>query len=227
MLTDKAGPLKRILWALEMLFCTCCVIYSVCTSQYPQALGCAASVFLVSLPTLFEKLTKEQMKPVVFICFSIYALGPMIGDVFQLYYVTSWWDKLLHFVGGIVFAWFGAFLSGLIDRKNTVLTRAALALCFSIALSAVWEFAEFGMDCIFGTDAQHDTVVTSIHSYLLGDEKNKVSSIDDIRKTVINGTEIDGYIDIGLYDTMTDMIFETVGALAFSAVYLLREKNSG
>lgn len=213
--------IKRIVWGLDVLFCLCCMIYSLCISEYSQAAGCAATILLVCLPGLFERLAKRPLNPLLYFCCSLYALGPMIGEVFLLYYVTPWWDKLLHFIGGIVFAWAGVILLNLFNRKNTAVACAVFALCFSVAVSAVWEFCEFGMDTLIGTDAQHDTVIFSIHSYLLGDRINEVSSIEDIQKTVINGTEIDGYLDIGLYDTMTDMLFESLGALIFSAGFLL------
>ncbi len=221
----KADFTKRIVWGLEIIFCLGCMIYSFCIAAWSQALGCAATMLLVSLPMLFEKLTKRRMDPVFFICCSLYALGPMMGDVFLLYYITPWWDKLLHFIGGVVFAILAVFLLNLLNRKNTAITCAVFALCFSMAISVVWEFCEFGMDSIAGTDAQHDTIVSSIHSYLLGDKPDEITRIDHIQKTVINDTEIEGYIDIGLHDTMTDMLYESLGALVFSSIFLFR--NSG
>lgn len=221
--TKKAAKLPRIktgIWILEILFCLGCLIYSLCISAYAQAIGCAATMLLVSLPILAEKLFKQRLQLPFFIFCSLYALGPMMGDVFLLYYTTAWWDELLHFIGGIVFAILGVALLRRMNPKNTALLCAIFALCFSVTVAAVWEFCEYGMDRLAGTDAQQDTIVHEINSYLLGDQIDAVEHMKDIRQTVVDGRKIEGYIDIGLHDTMTDMLFETLGALTFSTAFL-------
>lgn len=47
-----------------------------------------------------------------------------------------------------------------------------------------------------------------INSYLLGSEKGVAGSISDIQSVIVNGEElsINGYLDIGLIDTMHDML---------------------
>ncbi len=232
---EKAGSVKRketdlirrIVWLLDIFFCLGCLIYSLGVSVW-HVIACAATVVLVSLPLLFERLFKIRLSLGFFVCCSLYALGPMIGEVFRLYYVTSWWDELLHLIGGIVFARIGLILLGFLNRKSTTALCVVFALCFSMAVSVVWEICEYGMDSIAGTDAQQDEIVTSIHSYRLGGEAGLVGDIDPVESTVINGpngTRIDGYLDIGLHDTMGDLLFETLGAVAFAGHFLYRERR--
>ena len=49
---------------------------------------------------------------------------------------------------------------------------------------------------------------------------NKVVWIRDITSTSVNGIDlgIDGYLDIGLYDTMSDLFVNFIGALVFSII---------
>lgn len=182
-------------------------------------------MLLLLIPALFEKIFKCKMCIVMYLCVMLYALGPTMGDCYGLYYTVNWWDKLLHTAGGIIFAILGVFLFQKFldnDKKHIVMT-AVFALCLSVTLSAMWEFVEFGMDMLFGADMQHDRVISSIYSYLLGDSVGVRGSVNNIDEVIVNGQILPtgGYIDIGLIDTMTDMLVETLGALVVSVGYII------
>ena len=91
------------------------------------------------------------------------------------------------------------------------------------AVSAVWEFAEFGADQFLGLDMQSDWVIDSIRSYSIGEGVGVAGTIEHIYSVVINGEilPISGYLDIGLMDTMLDMLLESLGAAAVAALYLI------
>lgn len=79
------------------------------------------------------------------------------------------------------------------------------------------------MDNFFDLDMQKDEYVYNIKTVKLDpDMDNKVVNIDDVNSTVIydrNNTSIvklDGYLDIGLHDTMKDLIVNFIGAFIFS-----------
>lgn len=107
------------------------------------------------------------------------------------------------------------------DYKDDRRLRILFAVLFSISVSALWEFYEYGMDRWFGTDMQRDTLVTAIRSYDLGDAVGVIGSIDQIDSVIVNGVALEGYIDIGLIDTMGDMMIETAGAVVYAAVFAL------
>ena len=131
---------------------------------------------------------------------------------------------MLHVIGGVMFAFFGVFLFEKFvgkDKKKTVIT-AIFALCFSMAISVLWEFCEFGADTFLGMDMQDDTVITHINSYLLDEGVGVAGSIENIEEVVVNGQvlSVNGYIDIGLTDTMLDMLLETMGAVVVVVIYI-------
>ncbi|MCH3908172.1 MAG: hypothetical protein LKE28_08015 [Sphaerochaeta sp.] len=75
------------------------------------------------------------------------------------------------------------------------------------------------MDSIVHTDMQKDTVVHAIYTVTLDETRtNKVVAIKDIRQTAVNGRDlgVDGYLDIGLNDTMKDLFVNCIGAVVFS-----------
>ena len=82
-----------------------------------------------------------------------------------------------------------------------------------MAIAVLWEFCEFGADTFLGMDVQDDTVVYSLTSYLLGNTLGVTGSIENIQSVVVNGVALPGYIDIGLIDSMLDMLLETLGAI--------------
>lgn len=100
------------------------------------------------------------------------------------------------------------------------------ALCFSLAVSVLWEFYEFGSDMLFGTDTQDDSVIHSITSHMLNPEMGEVGTITDIQNVVIDGDplNLDGYLDIGLIDTMMDLLLESLGA-AITTLILWLDNN--
>jgi hypothetical protein len=95
----------------------------------------------------------------------------------------------------------------------------------SISIAVVWEFFEYGSDVFLQSDMQADTVIHAIYTKI-----NRTDGIADvyenITETLVNQESlgINGYLDIGLIDTMHDMIIETVGAVAF-LLYVLVDRN--
>lgn len=207
---------------LAVIFAVVTVIVLLADGQPDRLLLAAATIFLAMLPAALEKLFRCRISLPVYIFALLYAIGPMLGHCWYWYYTISWWDKLLHICGGVMFAILGAFFfDKLAQGKQKPITGALFALCFSIAVAAVWEFMEFGADRFLGMDMQDDTVVAGLTSYLLGESIGTTGSIVNIRSVVVNGITLPGYIDIGLMDSMLDMLLESLGALVTCLLLLL------
>ena len=70
-------------------------------------------------------------------------------------------------------------------------------------------------------DMQDDMLVTHLTSYLLGESVGVTGSVENIQSVVVNGIQLPGYIDIGLTDSMLDMMLESLGALVTCLLILL------
>ena len=179
---------------------------------------------MILLPAAMERFFCYKLCLPVYLFALVYSIGPMLGQCWNFYYTVSWWDKLLHASGGVMFAIVGAyFFERLIKRKDQFLACAIFALCFSVTIAVLWEFAEFGADRFLGMDMQRDVVITNLTSYLLGDGVGVTGCIDHIWSVAVNGVPlpVNGYIDIGLTDSMLDMMLESFGALITSFLLLL------
>ena len=120
------------------------------------------------------------------------------------------------------------------NSKNIKLSPIYVVLvsfCFSMTIGVLWEFFEFASDRYFFTDMQKDRIVNKISTVELNpDGLNKAIIVDGIKKTEIytdsDTITIDGgYLDIGIIDTMKDLIVNFVGAVAFSIIGYLYIKN--
>ena len=106
----------------------------------------------------------------------------------------------------------------------TPLFVALVSFCFSMTVGVLWEFFEYSADVILKTDTQKDMIVSKISSVKLHPEgKNQEVKINGISYTIIfdeNDQELarieNGYLDIGLHDTMKDMFVNMIGAVVFS-----------
>lgn len=88
----------------------------------------------------------------------------------------------------------------------------------------------------FPVDMQKDTIVSAFNCILINPDKENIPVIfDDIQKTVIyygnndTFTIQNGYLDIGIVDTMKDLMVNFIGALVFSTFgyFYVKARDTG
>ena len=205
--------------------------------NYENFFLCILTLILLIMPSLIQVTLKIELPTVLEILILIFIFSAeILGEIREYYIMIPMWDTILHTINGFLAAAIGFSMVDLLNRSDRMtfqlspLFTAIVAFCFSMTIGVVWEFFEFGMDMIFGLDMQKDTVIQAIRSVTLNpDGRNIVSVIDPIRSVVINGKElgIGGYLDIGLIDTMKDLIVNFIGAVVFSVFGCVYVKNRG
>ena len=98
-----------------------------------------------------------------------------------------------------------------------------IVVCFSVTIGVIWEFFEYRMDRSFRFDMQKDTLIEDFSSVSFSMNENRVLYLDEILYTeiVFNGGRLkidNGYLDIGLIDTILDMKVNMTGALVFGVL---------
>ena len=99
-----------------------------------------------------------------------------------------------------------------------------------MTIGVLWEFFEFAADCIVHTDMQKDTVLSTISTVMLDPENsNHAVVLRNITDVTVNGQNLGlgGYLDIGLFDTMKDLLVNFVGAVIFSVIGYFYVKRRG
>lgn len=202
------------------------LILSLAFGNYESAAMCALTIVMLLAPPFVEKTFKVDLPTtleVVVMCF-IFA-HTILGELASFYVRVPGWDTMLHTLNGFICVGVGMSLVDLLNRNKkfrfelSPIYVVIAAFCFSMTVGVMWEFFEYGMDMFFGTDMQKDTVIESIKSVALDPtNSNKVVVIDGIKMTMVNGEllPINGYLDIGLIDTMKDLFVNFIGAVVFS-----------
>lgn len=158
------------------------------------------------------------------------AFGSILGSCYNVYTTIPFFDTFLHGLSGVLFGCLGFGLAerffGKAEDKKSFFGCLFFAVCFSLAIAVIWEIFEYACNVMFGFDMEEDSFVYKISSYLLAGSHTETVEIDGITKTVIyygDGLEyvIDGYLDLGLIDTLTDMIICLVGTLAFGIIAII------
>ena len=215
------------------------LVRSIFLSQWESVFTCTLTLVLLFVPSMLERGLRIKVPTTLEIITYIFVFCAEIRGEIECYYMKSpFWDTMLHTVDGFMFAAFGFALVDIFNRHErfsfrlSALFCALVAFCFSMTVGVMWEFFEYASDEVLGLDMQKDAVVYNINStYLDPSGKNIVVRVEDIISTDIHTPEgtvsIDGYLDVGLRDTMGDMFVNFVGAVAFSFIGYVYVRDRG
>lgn len=205
--------------------------------NYENVFLCILTLVLFILPSIFELKFKVDLPDTMEVVILLFIFAAeILGEIQEFYIIFPFWDDMLHTINGFLAAAIGFSLIDLFNRSKRLSFHlspffvAMFAFCFSMTIGVLWEFFEFFMDTVFMFDMQKDTILTSISTVTLDPlGRNKPVIINEIYDMSINGESLGlgGYLDIGLYDTMKDLIVNFVGALTFSIIGYFYIKRRG
>jgi len=216
----------------------CMMILQIFNRNYQNVFLCILTLVLMIIPSVIQAAFKVEFpSPLEIVILIFIFAAEILGEISAFYIRFPYWDTILHTLYGFLCAALGLSLVDLMNRQKKMLFElsplfmAIVAFCFSMTIGVFWEFFEFGMDYFCCLDMQKDTVVHMISSTYLDPLKdNNTLIIKDIQKVSVNGQvlNVSGYLDIGLFDTMMDLVVNFVGAFTFSVLgyfYMKRRDN--
>ncbi|MBE6603567.1 MAG: hypothetical protein E7636_04450 [Ruminococcaceae bacterium] len=201
--------------------------------------GVLASVLLLIPPVIERSFHVELPTTLEILTYVFVFCAEILGEIGNFYVHFPFWDTMLHTFNGFMFAAFGFCLVDIFNKTKrfrfelSPIFLTLVAFCFSMTIGVLWEFFEFGADMLLHTDMQKDTFQTVINSVSLpNDLGEKVTHIKDIATTTIvtQGGEmitVQGYLDIGLADTVKDLFVNLIGAIVFSVIGFFYVKHRG
>lgn len=213
------------------------LIMQIFNRNFEHVFLCILTLFLMVLPSIVQVTFKVEFPSVLEIIILLFIFAAeILGEIQAFYIQFPYWDTILHTLSGFLCAALGLSMVEVLNRDERLKFQlspafiAIVAFCFSMTIGVCWEFFEFGMDTWFGLDMQKDTVINSITStHLDPTHSNSRIAVDNIGEVVINGEELGagGYLDIGLIDTMEDLLVNFAGAFLFSVLgYLYGRKGN-
>ena len=233
----KKKPAVFTVYIVLRLIVVAILVSSILRGEYENAAICLLVLFLFLLPLFVQRNFGIELPGTLEIIILVFIFASeILGELGCFFINVPNWDSILHTTTGFLCAAFGFALIDILNRNDKIKFQlspiyvALVAFCFSMTIGVLWEFFEFGMDRIFLTDMQKDTVVNVISSVSLNpDGINKAVIIRDITDTAVNGQSLGlgGYLDIGLIDTMKDLIVNFIGAVVFSVFGYFYTKHEG
>ena len=217
-----------ILYSILRLLVVLIGIRSVLLHNYDVTATCLLVLALFFVPSILEETLKIRI-PALFegIIYCFIFAAEILGELAHFYTQIPIWDTMLHTLNGFLFAAVGFSTVELLNRTNKNVNLSPLyltmvAFCFSMTIGVLWEFFECGADLFLGQDMQKDFIVDHFQSVTLDpNHSQEVIHVTDITGTVIQTASgetfhIDGgYLDIGILDTMKDLLVNFIGAVVF------------
>jgi len=162
--------------------------------DYKKFVPAVVTIVLTFVPWLLSRIHIQIDTLTEFLFLTVVFMAVCLGSGYRYYDRLSWWDRIIHFLSGIMFFGFGISLAG--KSPNVGLAGTLLfSFTLSLALHEIWEVFEFIVDSIFRTDHQH----WQKHSSVVNHQPDKAIQPP------------------GLVDTMIDTIAGMIGAIAACA----------
>lgn len=203
---------------------------------------CIVTLVLLYVPSWAQVWLKIELPiglEIALLCF-IFA-AEILGEINEFYIVIPFWDTILHTLNGFLSAAVGFSLVLILNDEEHLnfdlspFFLAVVAFCFSMTIGVLWEFFEWAMDSFLMFDMQKDTVVRQFSSVKLDPAMhNQAVVVRDIVDVILvygDGSSqalgLGGYLDIGLQDTMKDLLVNFIGAVFFSVAGYFYAKSKG
>lgn len=207
-----------------------CMILQLIHGDIQNAMLCLLSLILLIIPMIIQRKFEITLPNTLEITIYLFIFSAeILGEINNFYHLIPYWDTILHTLNGFLATAVGFSLIDLLNKNSKKFNLSPVYLClvafsFSMTIGVLWEFFEYAADKFFMLDMQKDEIITEISSVTLDEtHNNNPVIIDEITKTVIynqNGEQIEtisnGYLDIGLNDTMKDLFVNFIGAIIFS-----------
>ncbi len=217
-----------------------CMVFQILMGNFENVFMCILALLLFTIPTIISEKFKIGLPSLLeAIIYMFIFSATILGEINNFYGIIPFWDTLLHILNGFLCAGIGFSLIDLLNQNSKKISLSPLyvaivAFCFSMTIGILWEFYEFTADSVFRTDMQKDRIVKSISSVELNPNRENVPiKVNNIERAEIyseDGTITtieNGYLDIGIIDTMKDLFVNFIGAIVFSIIGFLYVKNRG
>ncbi len=214
---SKIPKLQFVFWIIVRISMVICAVYSFVNGNLVMGFESVFCFIFTHLWDMFQvfgngsfieevpPLSQTMLNVIIFV-------GIVFGSYLGFFDKFFWFDNIMHILSGFVCAVFGYDFACIIQRKKgkCAATLAAIfSLMFALSIAVGWEFYEFLMDTLHGTNLQLSKQGEETAMYDLSKYYNEY-----------------GYL--GLVDTMTDMMMNAIGGLLgmiFMIVLRNRKKN--
>ena len=158
-------------------------IYKYAIKDYDELfrIGLAAvTAWIVYFVCKITFLKKSEICFYVILAFTFSAI--YLGNVWDLYRIIPFYDKLLHLLSGVIIAIIGFVLflylnNGNIKGDFNTYFVVIFSIIFSIAAAGLWEIWEFSTDMLFGFHSQNNSLIDTMMDIICGSIMGIIANI--------------------------------------------------
>lgn len=165
---------------------------------------CLLGIIGMLLPAIVQKYTRFRIPDGICILYFLFIFCAIfLGEVLSFYYTVPMWDSALHAASAVMLTLFALITVEQLCQNNAARVYANsffisfFAFSFAVTIGVLWEIYEFSFDAILGLNMQKFR--TAVGEELMG--------------------------RAALFDTMKDLIVDTVAAFFVSAVTFISRRK--
>ena len=197
-MSNKKITVRMVIGLITVLAQAVYAVYSLIQQNYIIMLECLIGILLVIVPGIIDKKLKLELPDLLYSVYFIFLFAAIfLGSGLGFYSKVPRWDDVLHSLSGALLTVLGFAIVMLYNKRSKRITgtisagfMAVLAFCFALAIGAIWEIYEYTGDGL---------MQMSMQRFLDADGNGLVGRA-------------------ALYDTMKDIIVDTLSALTTSIV---------
>lgn len=200
------------------------VLFSILFSLIWKKASITFTLLLVLILLLITDYFKKKLDFSNFTSILIYVFilsSEILGEIFSFYNRISYFDTIVHALSGFTIATISVYVLKKLNKESSKDLIIIFAFLFVMTSAALWEITEFVIDRTLKKDMQKDTIIESITSDIFSPNREEPIT-KKVEHATINNIDLvkeyGGYIDIGLYDTIEDMVAALFGALSFTLI---------
>ncbi|MGN0531403.1 MAG: hypothetical protein ACI4IN_01235 [Eubacterium sp.] len=213
--TKEIPKVQFIFWIVVRICMIGCATYSFVRGDIVMGWESVACFIFTHLWDCFQVFGGEsfiiEVPPLSQTLLNIIILfGIVFGSYMELFDKIWWFDNAMHILSGFVSAAFAYDFAVILQRKKgpcSIILASIFGLMFAITIAAGWEFYEFLMDTLHGTNLQLSKAGPETAMFDMTKYNNEY-----------------GYL--GLVDTMTDMMMNTCGGIVGMIFMIILRKRS-
>ncbi len=234
----RQNKTAAIVYFILRLLIILCLVRQIMLKNINNAILCVVSLILLFLPIFLSKKFKLDIPVALEVSIYLFIFSAeILGEINNFFGEVPYWDTILHTINGFLSASLGFSLVYILNENDDSINLSPffvslVAFCFSMTIGAIWEIYEYSVDVLLGTDMQKDEFIDNIKTVELNPKKENVAiTVDNISYTILYDdkdqeiVKLDKYLDVGLHDTMGDLIVNFIGAVTYSIFGYLYIKN--
>ncbi|WP_211750389.1 hypothetical protein [Paenibacillus sp. Marseille-Q4541] len=172
--TSRNHKFNVVFEMILYIICAVSIIYFGVTGNYGKSFQAGLIIFVLLLFRGLITWTKSELPQALRFSVLIFiTITMMLANLFNMYAVIPYLDKIEHLLSGVILFFAGQFIivkmakrKGLGSLPSNIIIW--FSLFFSVAMAGMWEIYEFTVDHLFGLKSQNGSLPDTMFDIICG-----------------------------------------------------------